>query len=444
MTWFRVGGAGIPASLKNAMNAVFNKKFGTSGQNYPPNGWPDDVNLLGPLPDGTASGPVATFTDGADDVPTKNVIATIAPTLTGVSSVDVVNCGKNLYDVDGAEYNGEFYDSSGNIVQYADCAVSWIKVNPSTQYSFSCTKETSQTVNVRIAWCKSDKSFISRQGLFSDNQFPMTLTTPSNCEWVQLSVNQYGAASIAQNNWSIQVEKSAASTTFEPYSGTTHTANLVRTIHGGTADLVNGVGRETSIMIDLAADIAASAWNMGATDRFCARLTQYQTASGWSGSWQNTVSNVFICENPSTPFNNRLDYSFANIPQNYYNFDIKVPSGQFENATEFAAWLANTDGNGNHAIIVIDRATPVTFTFDGQEINSLYGENNFWNDVGGDTTVVYRRDIDLALQAVSSSRGLMMASRPITQLVGEESDPDQVNELVENDETEQEGEDNAR
>ena len=73
--------------------------------------------------------------------------------------------------------------------------------------------------------------------------------------------------------------------------------------------------------------------------------------------------------------------------------------------------------------------------------------------------MVYRRDIDLALQAVSSSRGLMMASRPVTQLVGEESDPDQVNELVEddeneireqlnevveNDETEQEGEDDAR
>lgn len=44
---------------------------------------------------------------------------------------------------------------------------------------------------------------------------------------------------------------------------------------------------------------------------------------------------------------------------------------------------------------------------------------------------------------VSSSRGLMMASRPVTQLVGEESDPNQVNELVENDETEQEGEDDA-
>ena len=91
-------------------------------------------------------------------------------------------------------------------------------------------------------------------------------------------------------------------------------------------------------------------------------------------------------------------------------------------------------------------------------LKQALGTNNFWADEG-DSTVVYRRDIDLALQAVSSSRGLMMASRPVTQLVGEESDPDQVNELVEddeneireqlnevveNDETEQEGEDDAR
>lgn len=59
---------------------------------------------------------------------------------------------------------------------------------------------------------------------------------------------------------------------------------------------------------------------------------------------------------------------------------------------------------------------------------------------------------------VSSSRGLMMASPQVTQLVGEESDlnqvnelveddenviPEQLNEVVENDETEQEGEDDA-
>ena len=79
MTWFRVGGAGIPASLKSAMNSVLNKKFGTSGQNYPPKGWPDDVNLLGPLPIKTASGAIASFSDGADDVPVKSCKVSFTP-----------------------------------------------------------------------------------------------------------------------------------------------------------------------------------------------------------------------------------------------------------------------------------------------------------------------------------------------------------------------------
>ena len=89
MTWFRVGGgSGVPASLKSRMNAVLNKKFGTA-VDYPPNGWPDDVNLLGPLPEGTASGSIVTFSDGADDVPIKSCEVALSPSLDGHSSVTV-------------------------------------------------------------------------------------------------------------------------------------------------------------------------------------------------------------------------------------------------------------------------------------------------------------------------------------------------------------------
>ena len=101
---------------------------------------------------------------------------------------------------------------------------------------------------------------------------------------------------------------------------------------------------------------------------------------------------------------------------------------------------------GDNLKFAIELSTSTDFTFEGQKINSRYGVNNFWNNAGGDTMAVYRRDIDLALQAVSSSRGLMMASRPVTQLVGEQADLDQVNELNEEAENteEQEGEDDAR
>ena len=96
--------------------------------------------------------------------------------------------------------------------------------------------------------------------------------------------------------------------------------------------------------------------------------------------------------------------------------------------------------------IMVPVESPTEYTnLSKYEFETLYAVNNFYSDIeGGQTQLIYRQDIALALQAISSSRGLMMASRLVTQLVGEESDPDQVNELVENDETEQEGEDNAR
>ena len=76
MAWYRCGGGGIPSSLKTGMNNVLNKKFGTS-TTYDPAGWPDNINLMGPLPEKTVSGAIASFSDGADDVPLKSLVVTI-------------------------------------------------------------------------------------------------------------------------------------------------------------------------------------------------------------------------------------------------------------------------------------------------------------------------------------------------------------------------------
>ena len=63
---------GIPTKLNSDMQAVLNKKMGTSGQTYPSSEWAEDVNLMGMLPIKTASGAVSSFDDGADDVPIES------------------------------------------------------------------------------------------------------------------------------------------------------------------------------------------------------------------------------------------------------------------------------------------------------------------------------------------------------------------------------------
>lgn len=88
MAWYRCGGGGVPASLKNDMNVVLNKKF-HSLDDYDPKEWPELTNLLGKLPEATVSGSIVTFSDGADDVPIKSCEVALSPSLDGYSSVTV-------------------------------------------------------------------------------------------------------------------------------------------------------------------------------------------------------------------------------------------------------------------------------------------------------------------------------------------------------------------
>ena len=166
MTWFRVGGAGIPASLKTSMNSVLNKKFGTSGQNYPPKNWPDDVNLLGPLPEKTVSGAIASFSDGADDVPLKALVFGIEPVqasgtpspsnplpISGHTSLTGVHCGKNLVPLTGSPVTGTL-----EITPQSDGTV-LINGSKTTNTIYTCGSFVAPTnMNIRYYGCEGGSS----------------------------------------------------------------------------------------------------------------------------------------------------------------------------------------------------------------------------------------------------------------------------------------------
>lgn len=86
MAWYRCGGGGLPAGLQSDMDAVLNKKFSTS-TTYPPTDWAPTVNLMGPLPEKTASGAIAHIDDGADGVPLKNWLVTLPASLSGYTAI---------------------------------------------------------------------------------------------------------------------------------------------------------------------------------------------------------------------------------------------------------------------------------------------------------------------------------------------------------------------
>ena len=357
-----------------------------------PADYADRINLMGMLEEKTTTkASISNLTDGAQEVPIKAWGVDIAANLSGVSSLDCTQTKKNLYDVSSAVYGADFYDASGNVVQYADCAVSWIKCKPSTQYSFTCTKETSQTVNVRVAWCKSDKSFISRQGLFSDNQFPMTLTTPSNCEWIQLSVNQYATAQVSQNNFNLQVEENATATAFEAYSGTVSTVSLGRTIYGGSVDVVAGTGEATHGKLTLTSDMIDNAISYTYQNKVGVQIANVfpvnvirQTENlCYVDNGDNTGYYVPVKQGASS----EASYMwFGSASGNKYLYWVGVLDDMSMTLEQWKTWaLAKT------ITCVYTLPTPTDFTFPpiSPTPETKLGVNNFWSD-SGNSEIVYR------------------------------------------------------
>lgn len=232
MAWYRAGGGGIPSAIKTDMNAVLNKKFGTS-QDYPPTDWAPTVNLLGPLPEKAASGSVANITDGADRVPVKNWGVTVDATLSGVSSVVCRQTGANLWNESWE--TGAISETTGaNTVNNNKIRpTGLIAVKPSTSFYIVCPQL------IQILFYRKDETYI---GIGSGYGSSRVFTTDAETYFIRFNVaNAYG------NTYNNDISVNYPSTDTSYHAHTTQTVNTVslgRTIYGGSVDVVAGTGTD--------------------------------------------------------------------------------------------------------------------------------------------------------------------------------------------------------
>ena len=247
MTWFRVGGAGIPASLKNGMNAVLNKKFGTSGQNYPPNGWPDDVNLLGPLPEKTVAGAIAHTDDAADTVPVKSTICSIVPKQAGTGTPSP----SNPRAISGSD-NLLLYKYGKNLVNgYTDYNVTNKIVEPvflkAGNYTISFQRDAVvQAIYIRKGDTvslvgnaylqKFNTTFFAFNADIDGYYFFQLYRSGSSATWEEAPISN------------VQLEVGSTKTTYEAYTAPetiSDSWSSIGTIYGGERDLVEGTLKKT-------------------------------------------------------------------------------------------------------------------------------------------------------------------------------------------------------
>ena len=397
MAYYEMMPAGLPAGLQSGMDSVLNKKFGTA-TSYAPGTWPDTVNLMGPLPEATASGSIATLEDGADAVPCKNVVATIAPNLDGVSSVTVTQTGRNLASGGVYEYNARNMIIAPVYLKAGTYTVSFNR-GVNVQYIYIRKGETVSLTGDAYA-TKSNSTFFTFTADEDTYYYAQLYRTNTSDTWEDYPVTQP------------QIEYGSTAHAYEPYqTPTQYTADLGRTIYGGQADIVNGEGTETH-KIYTASDVTGLYWN---------NHKDQQVDTNHRASFRISLPSGYITQYNSMC--NALSYStsigsgqgsaegYQIIPTGGIYFCIDLADIGMENATSDTPdedFLTAIQNYGDNLKFVVELANATDFTFDGQEVNTRLGYNAFWSD-SGDTEVTYRADINLALQALSGSRGLMMA-----------------------------------
>ena len=366
MAYFRCGGGGMPAGLQSGMDAVLNKKFGTS-TTYPPADWPDTVNLMGPLPERTASGSIAHIEDGASEVPLKNWLVTLPASLSGYSSIVGTKSGKNLLQ-------NLKYQASANRVNIGQSDDGFSISLRAGTYTLSVTSNTEVRAYYRGELDGSNTLIWSAYSTSGNGTF--TLSEDKDVRiWVT------GQTSItASDVLTMQLEVGSSASAYTAYEAPTqYTASLGRTIYGGTADIVNGTGHSTRIKKTVR-------WGDLGNVTQLADVTRKEIVLSASEEPKYTMSSA------STDLLND-----KNLP-----YDMTY-SGNFEhiyiaNSARIWVYLPNgTDANTEISVTyTLADALQTDFTFTGQEVPTRLGYNAFWSDEG-DTEVTYRQDIDLAL-----------------------------------------------
>ena len=381
----------------------------------------------------TVSGSVITFNDSGDNLPLSSCAVTIAPTLDGVSSVNVVKGGYNFIDASTAEY-GNLNINTGNV---DTTSTSWKTTDfmPLFAGDFIFTWVSSSTY-FQVKWVAydSNKTRIDGESTATWSLFSKQFTFPTGtafvrfCWSVVVSGNPVTREDIRLNRGTVDLGYT------EYVQPTTHTANLGRTIYGGSVDVVNGTGTETNELVpfsDCTWSAVTSYQSNFNADNGIISLRFGKNAMATAGYAQTVdgVACVFDNNNRSVWNNvsrlNEIGYTDG-ISVNLHYSDIGLSEWTSNASDTLAAWRSSQLYQTGAFSLV--KATPESFTFTPIPINSRLGDNTMWSNLG-DIEVSYYSFVESVGRYIISGSTLIDiadAIREKTSIVG----PINVNDFI--------------
>ena len=218
--------ATLDTSLAGKVDKVEGKGLSTNDYTDADKQKVDVVDTKAPVILNTASGDIASFSDGADSMPIKSLVATIEPVqdLHGYDHPWPAGGGKNLYDIIGNPIEQGAISSSSGSKASADTRVRTgkaVKVTPGATYTISTNAlyvyahfYTEETIG-SSTWVSSGNAWLEN---------PATVTIPNDASYVAFALTNdtrsgTAAEAIAPADIEyIQLEEGSTATDYVPYS----------------------------------------------------------------------------------------------------------------------------------------------------------------------------------------------------------------------------------
>lgn len=338
----------------------------------------------------SASGDIASFTDGADNMPVKQLTVNVEPIqsgsgdpspdnvrpISGRTSAAVTRTGKNLLDVANATHNNYNIGRIPNTLKEG------------APYTFSITGTTDKRYRLYLA--KSDNplnALVSLTAAYIQSGSSSTFTAPSmdGYDLLCLVGSSNGAGNESFDNILPQLELGSTATAYEPYQGNTYTIQLGDTVYGGTLDVTGG-----KMVVDRAmVDLGTLTWG------FDSNNAQFYSngIAGTSINWNNwTDTPPLVCSRYKPIANSQLASSDFCVGYAYNSKQLRVKDSGFTDAASFKSAMSGVQ-------LCYELAAPIEITLTPTQIDTLLGTNNIWSDAGP-VVVDYRADTKLYIDNI--------------------------------------------
>ena len=352
----------------------------------------DQINSKAPIITETVTGAIASFPDGADDIPVQDLVVNIEPVqdlsngdpsptnicpITGWTGANVTRTGENLFDPSNGIQDKLLGRGTGSLSTNTSYMVSnFMPIEPLKSYYYGDFNIWYHTLY------DANKNILSGT-LGSTNATRITIPD-SNARYIRISCEK------TKQNTAFFSETATA---YEPYQGNTYTVDWTTeagTVYGGTIDFATGLLTVDRKGVSLNGTEEWSATSAESLDIYILTVSDAVSVANDNTSIQ-IISDKYKSVSAYTATHaGRVANSIA-IVTNTRIF-VTVPSGTYADASAFKAALANSPLQ-----VVYKLATPQTYQLTGQQLMTLLGTNNVWADTGN-VSVTYPADTKLYIE----------------------------------------------